>query len=138
MCLAVMDIRNNEIETTYFSHPKATLPVEMEPGQMRYVAWGRRLHEKSEMPIGRYAKLESLKQGIWDQFFPKAVKIRVSNFAEANKHTDEIQWKPVIKGSYIQGVLARYEDELRVYVVAIQPPPDSIFSRWPRILASRN
>lgn len=42
---------------------------------------------------------------------------------------------PLVEGQYIQGLLATFENEFRVYIVMILPERmDSIHARWPKIL----
>ena len=44
-------------------------------------------------------------------------------------------WFDITDGHYVQGLLARYDQEVRVYVVTIQPQrKDALFERWPRII----
>jgi hypothetical protein len=138
MSIAVKDIRNHKISTTYFSHPKATLPVKMKDGSIQYVKWGRRIHEQYlELPTGSCAMLESLRQGVWDRYMPKPVKVLVEEFAEEDKATGVNNWFEIVEGHYIQGVAATDKQETRVYIVAIKTDVESNYARWPRILASK-
>lgn len=137
MCVGVMYVNNDAIETVYFSSPKAVMPVQFADGHIEKLPWGRRVQQQSDMPIGRYANYESLKKGVWNALFPKPVKLLVSNFAEVDQYTDEMKWHAVMKGTYIQGAVATDNGEKRVYVVSVQTPPNSIYRHWPRILASR-
>jgi len=46
------------------------------------------------------------------------------------------QWYDLTKGQWIQGLVARYQHERRVYVVTVEPElADAIYSRWPRIMS---
>jgi len=43
-------------------------------------------------------------------------------------------WFEVKPGTYIQGLIARLDDESRVYVVTIEPDFKAIHGRWPQIV----
>jgi hypothetical protein len=44
-------------------------------------------------------------------------------------------WFNITQGQWIQGLVARDREELRVYVVTITPEmPDAVHERWPRIM----
>jgi hypothetical protein len=50
-------------------------------------------------------------------------------------HEDRARWFDLTKSQWIQGLVARYEGECRVYVVTIEPEmADAQFQRWPRIM----
>lgn len=134
MCGGVMYIRDNEIKKVYFPNPYAELPVLKNDGSLDYIRWGRREKQPGELPLGGWCRLESLKKGIWDKYFPKHCKIRVDEFMERDRATGQSHWFSVTKGSYIHGVIARSEDEIRLYVVTIAAPDNDIHDRWPRIL----
>jgi len=52
---------------------------------------------------------------------------------EGNPH-----WYDLNKGQYLQGLLARDNNEQRIYVVTIEPEVEdaAIHSRWPRVVQS--
>jgi hypothetical protein len=136
MCGGVMYIRNNKIEKVYFPNPKAELPVLCRDNSIEYVKWGRRSSQNGDLPIGGWARLESLKKGYWDQYFPKHVKIMIDEFMERDKSAGQTHWFSVTKGAYVHGIVARMNNEVRLYVVTVATPENDIHDRWPRIIAN--
>jgi hypothetical protein len=134
MSVGVKDVRNNRVSTTYFSNPKATLPVKMADGSVQYFKWGRRAKEFGELPVGSCAKLESIKGGVWDKYFPQPVKLKIDEFMQPDQATGTTHWFEIIEGNIAQGMLVRNEQEYRVYIVVIPTKNDSIYDKWPRIL----
>ena len=48
-----------------------------------------------------------------------------------------MHWFDLTKGQIIQGLVARFKQEQRVYVVTIEPEfEEAIHDRWPRIITS--
>jgi hypothetical protein len=48
-------------------------------------------------------------------------------------------WFDVTPGKWIQGLVARWEHERRVYVVTITPElEDAVHDRWPRIVSAKS
>lgn len=46
-------------------------------------------------------------------------------------------WFDLRNGEFIQGLLATWNDERRLYVVTTEPPHElSGFKRWPRVMAA--
>ena len=75
-----------------------------------------------------------MQAGRWDAFQPKPVKIAVHEFMEhdvmGNAH-----WFKVMPGQYLQGMLARHGQQMRVYVIELNcNAEDTFFERWPRIV----
>jgi hypothetical protein len=72
----------------------------------------------------------------WDRWEPQPVKIIVDRFME--KDADRTShWFDVHKDEFIQGLLATWNDERRLYVVTTEPPRKlSGFKRWPRVMAA--
>lgn len=134
MCIAVCYIHDPKTIITHFAQPKALLPVKTKAQNMQLVSWGRRIDEKGSLPLGGWASLDSIKQGKWDQFFPKSVKIPVHKFMEQNVEGCSL-WFDVTAGHWIQGLLIQHHQEQRVYIVTITPElPENPYQRWPRIL----
>ena len=70
---------------------KAVLPVRLKSSAIAMMTWGRGQEEAGSLPQAGWAKLESIKAGMWDWFFPKLVKIKVDSFmgkGSAGKNTD--------------------------------------------------
>lgn len=120
--------------TVYFSQPRAMLPVKFAREQTRVVSWGRRLNENSEMPLGGWAMLPAIYKGRWNQYSPKPVRLLVEKFMVMD-YENHPHWYEVVSGQWIQGLLAHYEQEYRVYIVTFIPERlDLYFHYWPRIM----
>lgn len=136
MCSSVEYKHNNQTIKTSFPDAKAHLPVRTRNGNIRLIPWGRRKHQIGELPIGGWARLDAINNGIWDPWFPRPVKIMVNQFMEKDIENDN-HWYELTRGQCIQGLLARHNNESRVYVVIIAPEmPDAIHQRWPRIITT--
>lgn len=137
MCGGVYFEYNGEVIRQYFPNPKAVLPTKKKDGSLVLLPWGRRQSQGGMLPMGGWAKLESIYSGQWDKFFPKPVKIPVLSFME-NDLEGHPHWYDLNKGQYIQGMLARDNNEHRLYIVIIEPDlqDGNIHSRWPRVVQS--
>lgn len=135
MCGGAEYLNNDELMTVYFPNPNATLPVLKRGGHIEQVPWGRRKQQTGTLPLGGWARLDSIHAGRWDRWQPTAVKIPLQRFMEKDRQKNS-HWFDVTKGKWVQGLVARYQGEQRVYVVTIEPQrPDAIHDRWPRILS---
>lgn len=127
----------HKIYTIYFSQTKAMLPVKLKNGEIKLVTWGRRENEQSEMPLGGWARLNSIKNEKdqrWNMYLPKPVQIPIDKFMEKNFEGKPC-WYEVTKGKCIQGLLAHEGNEYRVYVVTIDPEDlTNCHYRWPHIV----
>ncbi len=134
MCGGVKYIEDHQEKTVYFPNPFAKLPIVKKDGSLELLPWGRRKHQSGNLPLGGWARLESIQQHRWDKYFPKPIKIKVDEFME--KDIEGIShWFPIVKGQYIQGLLATYDKEQRVYVVTVTPQQENaIHDRWPKIV----
>jgi hypothetical protein len=136
---AVIFNYENKIHTLYFSNEKAVLPVRLRHGTSTLVKWGRRENENSEMPMGGWARLSSIKNEKntqWNMYSPKPVQIPVEKFMEKNFEGKPC-WYEVTKGKAIQGLLAQYEKEYRIYIITIDPEDlTNCHYRWPHIITS--
>lgn len=134
MCGGVEYIYQGENKRVYFPNPKAHLPVRLKNGEIAYMPWGRRKQQPGQLPMGGWARHDSIKMGVWDKWFPKPVKIIVQQFMEKDME-DNSHWFDLSRGKWIQGLLARNGQEKRVYVVTITPVlEDAVHDRWPRIM----
>lgn len=123
--------------TTYFSQAKALLPVKLANEQIKLVPWGRRLQENSEMPLGGWALLSSIHQGKWQHLSPKPVRLSIEKFMiiDYENHTC---WYEIMRGQWVQGLLAQLDQEYRVYIVTVIPERlDTYYDRWPRIIFNK-
>ena len=135
MCGGVMFMHEEKLIKTYFPNPKSTLPVKMKGNNNKLIPWGRRKDQKGGLPLGGWARLDSIESGVWDKYFPVPVKLSIGEFMEKDQATGASHWFTVTEGSFIQGLIARNNHEVRVYVVTIAPTETEIHDRWPRILA---
>lgn len=118
----------------YFPNPKALLPVKKKNGEISLLPWGRRKDQPGKLPLGGWARLDSIYAGHWERYFPKAVKLPISSFME-NDIEGHSQWHDLTKGKWVQGLVAREGHEQRIYIVTILPEQsEAIYTRWPRIL----
>ena len=131
---ALYQYEGNEIRT-FFPNPKAKLPVLNKQGKVILIPWGRREKQMGNLPLGGWARLESIKSGKWDRFFPKPVKLPIISFMEKD-YQNQSHWFELISGQYLQGLIATHEKERRLYVVTIVPErlDMTIHDRWPRIV----
>ncbi len=134
MCIAVCFSHDKKTVITHFAQSKAVLPVKTKTRNVTLIPWGRRIGECGDLPVGGWATLESIKQGRWDQFFPKSVKIPIHKFMEQDVESRSL-WFDVTMGYWLQGLLIQRDSEQRVYIVTLTPElPETIYQRWPRIL----
>lgn len=138
MCLAVSYIKKRRIERVYFTQRGAKLPLMGRDQQANYICWGRRQHEGGSLPFGGWARLETIQARAWQKYFPVPVKIAIDTFMEKDM-MEKTNWFPLIEHQYIQGLLATYQQEQRVYVVTIPPSlsHSSLYQRWPRIILAK-
>ena len=123
--------------TVYFPSPKAALPVLTKDGDVEWVKWGKRKEEDDKFFInGGWARLDSVKEGKWEYCYPKPVLIPVHAFMEKD-HDKKSHWLEVPANQIIQGLLARHDNETRVYVVTTDAPAEYnyIHDRWPRLVS---
>lgn len=123
---------------TTFREPHAKLPIKLKHKGHKMLAWGRRIHEAGNLPLGACVFLEQIQAGDWNEFFPKPVIILAQAFIGRDIE-GENHWHDLVRGNYLQGVVARYVNELRIYVVTIRPQlPNAIYEHWPRIITAAN
>ena len=135
MCGGVLYSHKGQEGRIFFPNPKATLPVKTREGNIQLLPWGRRQHQIGKLPLGGWARLESIYAGRWDRWFPKPVKLQVMSFMEKDIE-GRSHWYEMTKGQWIQGLIARIHYEQRLYVVTIEPEmEDAVHDRWPRILS---
>jgi hypothetical protein len=120
---------------TWFPNPKARLPVATKSGVPALVGWGRRESQSGQLPLGGWARLDSINAGKWKRFHPQPVKILVDAFMEKDDSGNS-HWFTLPEKSFIQGLMAEKDEEHRLYVVTIDAPPEmeKIHKRWPRVM----
>ncbi|MET0028164.1 MAG: hypothetical protein ABW101_11055 [Candidatus Thiodiazotropha sp.] len=135
MCQGVYYLINNQEVRSEFSNPRACLPVRTKGGTVALLPWGRRRQQAGKLPLGGWARLDAIYGGHWDRWRPRPVKLDIRQFMESDieeKHC----WFDVTPGKWVQGLVAHWEQERRVYVVTITPEmDDALYERWPRILS---
>ena len=137
MCGGVYFRYGDDVLRMYFPNPKAVLPILKKDGTIILLPWGRRLNQSGNLPMGGWAKQDSIYAGRWDKYFPTPLKIPVLSFMEKD-FEGHPHWYDLNKGQYIQGLLAKDNNELRVYIVTIEPDVEdaSIHERWVRVVQS--
>lgn len=136
MCGGVYYSYNGQESRMYFPNPKAVLPVIEKDKSIVLLPWGRRKEQQGHLPMGGWARLDSIYAGRWDKWFPIPVKLPVKQFMEKDIQGNS-HWFDITKGQFIQGLIARDKYEQRVYVVTITPElEDAVHDRWPRILSA--
>ena len=119
----------------YFPNPKAMLPVRRKDDSAILLPWGRRQEQGGKLPLGGWARLESIHSGRWDKWFPVPVKLPVKSFMEKDIEGNS-HWFDLTRGKYLQGLVARAGNEQRVYVVTVVPEmEDAVHPRWPRVIS---
>lgn len=135
MCGGVYYKNEGQDIRVYFPNPKALLPVMTKTKKIEMIPWGRRREQSGHLPLGGWARLDSIYTGRWDKWFPIPVKLPVMQFMEKDIEGAS-HWFDLTKGQFIQGLIARDKYEQRVYVVTITPElEDAVHERWPRILS---
>jgi hypothetical protein len=135
MCDGIYYTANGQDIRVYFPNPKAQLPVRTRARGIRLLAWGRRHEQAGQLPLGGWARLDSIYAGRWDRWFPVPVKIPARSFMERDIEGHS-RWYDLTHGQWIQGLVARDRYERRVYVVTIEPElAEAIHVRWPRIMS---
>lgn len=120
----------------YFPNPKAALPVKR-GNEVEWVKWGRRKEESVPGFVeGGWARYDSLQAGKWERYSPESVQLAVIAFMEKDAARNS-HWVEVPKGMALEGLVVRFDDEQRLYVVTEDTPPEYawVHDRWPRIVA---
>lgn len=128
--------QSGKVWTIYFPRPKAALPVLKKDGGIDWVTWGRRREEEAPFFVpGGWARLDSIQAGKWARFAPRPVLLPLRSFMEKDRQRRS-HWIEVPPGEAIQGLLATYGSEARVYVVTTDTPAEYhwIHDRWPRLV----
>lgn len=135
MCGGIYYLADGREVRVYFPNPKACLPVKKRGGGVELLPWGRRKNQAGNLPLGGWARLESIYEGRWDRWRPIPVKLGVSQFMEKDIEGNS-RWFDITPGKWIQGLVAHWDNERRIYVVTITPETeDAAYERWPRILS---
>ncbi len=134
MCGGVSYTMQGQDVRVYFPNPRAMLPVKKKDQSIALLPWGRRQEQGGILPMGGWARLDTVYAGRWDKWFPVPVMIAVNSFMEKDMEGVS-HWYDLTKGQWIQGLVARHAYEQRVYVVTVEPQlEDAVHDRWPRIM----
>lgn len=134
MCTAVLYAYRGQDMRLFFQNTKATLPVKSKKNDVLLIPWGRRIEQQGVLPKGATVALDAIYAGRWDRWFPKPVKLPITQFMQMDIE-GRTHWFDLPKGKWIQGLIAREKHEQRVYIVTIEPiENDAIYTSWPRIL----
>lgn len=120
VCSGVQFTHEDRDYRIYFPNPSAVLPVRMRSGEIKLLPWGRRKPQAGKLPMGGWARQDSIYAGKWDRFFPIPVKLPLSGYMEKN-FQGESKWYELDRVSFIQGLVANMHYEQRVYIVTIEP-----------------
>ena len=115
------------------------LPVMMKDGTISWVKWGERYGVRSPFFQGPCARQESIKERKWDRYSPLPVKIPIDKYMERDSK-GRPYWVVANEETFLQGLLATWATDQRVYVVTIEAPDQfrHIQTRWPRVITINN
>ena len=135
MCGGVHFDYQGEVYKSFFPNPYANLPVIKRDGVIELLPWGRRKEQPGNLPLGGWARLDSIYGGRWDKYFPVSVKIPVLRFMEKD-YEGRSHWYDLIETKCLQGLIAKDGNETRIYVVTIEAtfPDSEIHDRSPRVI----
>ena len=135
MCGGVIYFNGEYENRVFFPEMTARIPVKSKQGSHVLLPWGRRREQQGKLPMGGWARLDSVYAGRWDRWFPIPVKLPLLQFMEKDFEGNS-HWHTLTKGQWVQGLIAKERYEQRVYVVTIEPEQnDAVYHRWPRILS---
>jgi len=134
MCGGVYFTHQGKEFRIFFPNPKATLPVRDRHGDSTLLPWGRRQQQVGKLPLGGWARMDSIHAGRWDRWWPSPGKLPVQGFMEQDLEGRR-SWYELTRGQCIQGLVAQDKYEQRVYVVTIEPErEDALHLRWPKLI----
>lgn len=118
-----------------WSDPEVRLPVLLKDGELSWLHWGARHGIESPFFQGPCARLESIKMGKWSRFNPVAVKIPMDRYMERDAK-GKPYWVKTNEAEMLQGLVATWQDERRIYVVTVETPQAfaHVQPRWPRVI----
>lgn len=81
------------------------------------------------------ARLGSIKAHKWDRYHPQLLSLAAQQYMEKDQERKS-HWFEAGEDVAIQGLLAGYNDERRVYIVTIDTPAEYayIHDRWPLLV----
>ena len=122
-------------EMHLWSDPEVHLPVRLKSGDLAWVRWGARHGVESPFFQGPCARLDSIKMGNWARFSHIPVRIPTERYMERDSR-NKPYWVKAKPGGTLQGLVATWQGQHRVYVVTVDTPPEfqHVQPRWPRVL----
>lgn len=103
----------------YFPIPKVKIPVVIEDNsEPEWVQWGKRQGEDPELdvPVTGWARLLSLKEGKWNRYQPRKVKIPALRWMEKDAEKQS-HWFDMEPEKALLGVMLVQQGERFVYIV---------------------
>lgn len=82
MCGGVLYSVDRQQSQTYFPNPYVKLPVRKRSGGIELLPWGHRQRQPGKLPMGGWARHESIQEGRWDRWNLTPVKLVVDEFME--------------------------------------------------------
>ena len=88
-----------------------------------------------KFPVGGWAPLDGIRAGEWQRFEPRPVRILVTRFLQVGAFQVP-RYFALLRGEFVQGLLATLSNDTRVYVVTVPEPAEYADEQWywPRIL----
>lgn len=129
MCIGIM----YKGTQSYFLNADACLPIiHPRTGIIEWLPWGMRPAERHvHFFNGSTVTDHELREGKWAELQPIPVRIAAQRFAMLDRDRD-IHWMPVPEGKEIRGVLARWRDEVRVYILISRESYSGHSYEWKR------
>ncbi|MCE3234574.1 MAG: hypothetical protein K0Q50_754 [Vampirovibrio sp.] len=105
------------VRKAFFPIPKVKIPVITEEGPV-FCQWGKRQGEDPEfdVPVTGWARLLSLKEGKWNRYQPRRVKVPALRWMEKDSQRQS-HWFDLDPAQSLLGVLIEQRDERFVYIV---------------------
>jgi len=131
---AIYSHQGKEYEVSFSRNLFAKLPVKLKGSHTQLLPWGRHKSQPGQLFLGSYIHLNTIYSGNLNKFQPKSVKLPISSFMVLD-YENKPHWYEVIKGQYLQGLVAVKGNEQRVYIVVIDPDNElEYYPVWPRII----
>lgn len=119
----------------FFPNPAAQLPARLRDGGIALLPWGRRREQAGRLPLGGWARLESIHAGRWARYQARPLIVPALGYMEKDG-AGQSHWFELQPQQALQALLAEIGTERRLYIVTQASPPAyaAIHSRWPRLL----
>ena len=136
MCEGVYFTVNGRESRFYFQNPGAALPVRNKrTGALELVPWGRRPKQSGTLPLGGSVRVELIRAGRWDKFFPKSVLIAARAFG-LRDFEGQLRWYDLVPGQWLHGAYLCEGTEQRVYILTLEPDlPEVPHPLWPKVIS---